>query len=268
MGKASSAKKIQRVQRAGVSKTPGQRRALGFPAAIIGILIVGSVLVFVARDARSSAAATAPEANKDHWHTAFGVYDCGEYLPPVPDSGNDPNGIHTHSDGLIHVHPFGAAASGNQAKFSVFADAVGIVIDDDTVTMPAAMGGQELKNGADCEVDGEKVPGELKMLIWPPQATDEVEPEVVDGDFGNVRFTEDGQIMVLALIPEGTDVEDIPLPSSIEALKDPLAAEGGGTQQPTESTVPQAIPGETVPATPDPASQTTAPAPETTAPGN
>ena len=261
MGKASSAKKIQRVQRAGVSKTPGQRRALGFPAAVIGILLAGSVLVFFARDARSTAASTAPEANKDHWHVAFGVYDCGEYLPNVPDSGNDPNGIHTHSDGLIHVHPFGAAAAGNQARFSVFADAVGITIDGETVTMPAAMGGQELKNGAECEVDGEKVPAELKMLVWPPQATDEVDPEVVDGDFGDMRFTEDGAIWVLALIPEGTDVNDIPLPPSVEALQDPLASEGGGAQEPTGSTVPLSIPETTAP-------PTTAPAPETTAPGN
>ena len=49
MGKASSAKKIKRVQQAGVSRAPGQRRNMAYPALIISILVVGSVLVFFAR---------------------------------------------------------------------------------------------------------------------------------------------------------------------------------------------------------------------------
>jgi len=52
MGKASQAKKIKRVQQAGVSRAPGQRRQLAYPALIVGIVIVGLVLVYFARDSR------------------------------------------------------------------------------------------------------------------------------------------------------------------------------------------------------------------------
>jgi hypothetical protein len=41
MGKASSAKKIKRVQQAGVSRAPGQRRNMAYPALILAILVVG-----------------------------------------------------------------------------------------------------------------------------------------------------------------------------------------------------------------------------------
>jgi hypothetical protein len=58
----------------------------------------------------------------------------------------------------------------------------------------------------------------------------------------------------LALIPEGMDPKDVPLPPSVEQLKNPLEAEGGGTPQPTDSTIPTA----SVPI--DPTASTVAPA--------
>ncbi len=48
MGKASSSKKIKRVQAAGATRSPGQRRQLGFPALIIGIIVVGLIGTFFA----------------------------------------------------------------------------------------------------------------------------------------------------------------------------------------------------------------------------
>jgi hypothetical protein len=265
MGKASSAKKIQRVQRAGVSRSPGQRRNLGFPAAIIGIVIVGSVLVFFARSAKVDAGADAPVANQDHWHYAFGTFDCDHYLPNVPNPNVDPDGIHTHGDGLIHIHPFVAAAAGKNATFKVFAETVGMQVSDEQVTMPVAMGGQVLKNGGTCKnAKGKKEKARLVMLSWPPQATDKVKPKVITSDFNGFQFVEDKAILTLALIPESMKPEDVPLPPSVDQLKDPTQAEGGGTPQPVTSTTvaPAAGAATTVPATPS----TTAPAaPSTTA---
>ena len=48
MGKASSSKKIRRVQQAGVSRAPGQRRNLAYPALIVGIIVVGTLRVATA----------------------------------------------------------------------------------------------------------------------------------------------------------------------------------------------------------------------------
>jgi len=136
---------------------------------------------------------------------------------------------------------------------------------DDELTFPTTMGGETFTNGDTCTIDGKKEKAVLKAFVWPPQASEKVEPEVYTSDFRNIRFSQDQGIVALAFVPEGT--KKIPLPPSIEALKDPLAAEGGGTQQPetpTESTV---VPADgtatTVP--PADASATTVPATPTTA---
>ncbi len=244
MGKASSAKKIKRVQQAGVSRAPGQRRNLGYPALIIGILIVGSVLVFFARGERSAAADEAPVANQDHWHAAFGLDICGQLQDNPGDAGPDTKGIHTHQDGLIHIHPFVGAAAGENATFQVFADQTGIEVTDDSLTLPD---GTTYTNGDDCEdEDGKKEAGRVALYVWPPQATDATDPEVITSDIATTRFTEDGQTFVLAFVPKGTEVA---LPPSVEALANPIDLETPPEEGSTEFTTTTA-PGATTTAPP------------------
>lgn len=253
MGKASQSKKIKRVQQAGVSRAPGQRRNLGYPALIIGILLVGSVLVFFARGERSAAASQAPVANQDHWHAAFGIDICGEIQPNPGDDGPDTVGIHTHQDGLIHIHPFVGAAAGENARFELFAEQTGIELGDGEFTLPD---GTTYANGDDCEgEDGESQPGRVALYVWPPQATDSTEPRVVTEDIGAVRFTDDGQAFVLAFVPEDAEVQ---LPPSVEALANPSDLETTPEEGSTEFTTTSA------PATTAP----TTTAPTTTAPGD
>lgn len=258
MGKASSAKKIKRVQQAGVSRAPGQRRNLGYPALVIGILIVGSVLVFFARGERSAAADEAPVANQDHWHAAFALDICGEIQANPGDDGPDTKGIHTHQDGLIHIHPFVGAAAGTNATFQVFADQTGIEVTDDSITLPD---GKTYTNGDDCtDEDGKKQEGRVAMYVWPPQATEATEPEIVTKDIAGVRFTDDGQAFVLAFVPKGAKV---PLPPSVEELANPSDLESPPEEGSTEFTTTTAPAGD--------AATTTAPtttAPTTTTPGN
>ena len=258
MGKASSAKKIKRVQQAGVSRAPGQRRNLGYPALIIGIIIVGSVLVFFARGEKSASADEAPVANQDHWHAAFAIDICGELQENPGDDGPDTKGIHTHQDGLIHIHPFVGAAAGENATFQVFADQTGIEVSDDSITLPD---GTTYTNGDDCtDEDGKKQEGRVAMYVWPPQATDATDPEIITKDIAGVRFTEDGQTFVLAFVPKGADV---PLPPSVEALANPSDLETPPEEGSTEFTTTTAPAGD--------AATTTAPtttAPTTTTPGN
>jgi hypothetical protein len=227
MGKASSSKKIRKVQQAGVSRAPGQRRNLGYPALIVAIMLVGSVFVYFAREDNAASASEAPVANRDHWHMAFGIDICGQFEGNVSDVGPDRYGIHTHQDGLIHVHPFGGAASGERATFSVFAEQVGIQLGDGEFTLPD---GRTYADGDDCETDDGTQPGRVALYVWPPQATDATEPEVITSDIGSVRFRSDGQAFVLAFTPE----DDEPtLPPTVPALANPadLAAE-----QPEEGT--------------------------------
>lgn len=248
MGKASSAKKIKRVQQAGVSRAPGQRRKYGYPALIVGIIVVGSVMVYFARGQQSAAADEAPVANQDHWHAAYALNICGENQPNPSDVGPDTKGIHTHGDGLIHIHPFVGAASGEHATFQVYADQLGIELGDDSFTLSD---GTTYKNGDDCEINGKKKPGQVKLFVWPPQATDATDPEVITEDIGATRLTKDGQVFVLAFVPEGYEMS---LPPSVEALANPI------DEEPAPPTTSEAVPSSTVAGAEEPGT----PAPEST----
>lgn len=252
MGKASSAKKIKRVQQAGVSRAPGQRRNLAYPALIVAIIVIGTVLVLFARDERQATASVAP-TSRDHWHAAFGIDICGEFQENLSDSGPDALGIHTHADGLIHIHPFGSGASGENATFQKYADQVGIELGNDSFTLPD---GTTYTNGDPCPNDENRT-GRVALYVWPPQANENTEPRIVTSDLGNVRFTEDGQIFALVFAPEDAEVS---LPPSVPALANPSDEEP--QQGSVNGSVPEATT-TTAPATGEP-SETTVPAETTT----
>ena len=108
VGKASSSKKVQRAAKAAASsRGTSEKRELGFPLTIAAVVILGVALVLIARESREVVAPT----TDDHWHSAYTVYDCGM---PVAEftSTTDPDGIHTHQDGLIHIHPFNKPLDG------------------------------------------------------------------------------------------------------------------------------------------------------------
>src|SRR4051812_43017743 len=146
MGKASSAKKVARAARAGGSRRAGQRRALGFSVAVGLVIVVGLLPVVFARERRHANAL--PRANQDHVHSALDIYTCvadtsgetttttttvpgettttppetsttqlgsndvhGEFQAAPADVKADELGIHSHGDGLIHIHPFTSSAA-------------------------------------------------------------------------------------------------------------------------------------------------------------
>ena len=259
MGKASSSKKIRRVQQAGVSRAPGQRRNLAYPALIVAIIVVGTVLVVLARDTRQATASEAP-TTRDHWHEAFGINICGEFLDPVTDDGADRLGIHTHQDGLIHVHPFGAGGSGENATMQVFLDQIGAEVSDGTLTLND---GTSKKSGDKCEDEA----AELALFVWPPQANDKTEPEKLTGaEIGEARFIEDGGAYVLSFNPDDFTP---PLPPSMTELANPSDVEPGqstdGPNTATSTTAPEGTP-TSVP-TPTDSTATVPVDPTTSAPG-
>ncbi len=261
MGKASASKKIKRVQAAGVSRSPGQRRNIAFPALIVGILIVGSLLTFFARDYRKGERADAPVVNKDHWHAAFAVQLCGLFQDnePAPDNSD---GIHIHSDKLIHIHPYVKDAAGKNATFGVFARNADIKLGDGKFTLA---NGKTYANGDKCTDEaGKETKGRVALYVWPPQATSKTKPEVYTEDIGKVRFAEQGMAFVLSFGPEGTEPK---LPPTIGNLQNPNDSD----EAPAETTT--TAPGTSTPdtSTPDTSTpDTSAPdtsAPETSEPG-
>lgn len=227
MGKASSAKKVARAARAGGSRRPGQRRELGFPLVIAVVVLLGVALVVYARSTREALAEPRSQATDepDHWHAAYGIAKCGDFVfdteaTYLTDAGPDALGIHTHADGVIHVHPFTDSAAGRNARMRLFFDQVGIDVSDSKVTFPDGTTWDESKDT--CTVDGEEVRAQIVLAKWNDvqDAVDGEKPnDIRTEDLGDVRFTADGEYYTLALVPEG-QLEDIPVrPGILDALR-------------------------------------------------
>ncbi len=295
MGKASSAKKVARAARTG-GKVTGQRRNVGFPAAIVAIVILGVGLIAFARESQPGGGSP---ALGEHWHAAYGIYVCDRWVQNVPDRGPDTLGIHTHEDGLIHIHPFLAGAAGRSATLGKFFDQTGLKVTDSSITLPPGdvFGERTYKNGeTKC---GDK-DGRVIMAYWEDAQTAGGEPDDVrTSNIGGEHFEKDLGAFTIAFLPEGVD--EIPAPPSAPGIVQGAAVdgpvdteanedatqedlqdqfqEGGDTSLPaedpaTETTAPAEEGGETtVPAdegsetTAPPESETTAPATETTAGG-
>jgi len=231
MGKASSAKKIKRVQQAGVSRAAGQRRAFGYPALIGGIIIVGILLVFFARQSIVSSDEVAPTTD-DSWHVAFGLNVCGEFQDQLENVTKDTTGIHIHDDGLIAVHPKNAESAGTNATFGKFAESVGLTVTDTAITLPD---GTTKTNGDKCEDQD----GRVALVVWPPQANENTEPRVITQNINTTPFTEDGQIFELVFDSRGAENK---LPPSVSTLSDPDTKEPA---DPASSATTTTAPGET-----------------------
>ncbi len=161
----------------------------------------------------------------EHWHAAYGIFICEDFVDPIQDQ-SDPEGIHTHGDGVIHIHPFGESAAGANATLGKFFEAMRIELTDDGLFSDAG----SLEAGLDC--DG--VPAELSVARWTLSTLDQP-PTIVETGIADVRFTEDLEIYTLAFAPAGTE---IPLPPSIASL--------GSLTDVDPSEIPELPPGFTV----------------------
>lgn len=204
MAKASSSKKVQRAARAAASsKGASERRQLGFPLIVALVVVLGVVLVIVARGSRDPV--TSPTTD-DHWHSAYTVYDCGVPMP-VFEGQVDPDGIHSHGDSLIHIHPYNSSATGDDARLGVFLETMNASIDVDGIF---AENGEFDPILTEDGCDGE--PAAVKVARWNIGAAGGPEIlEVYEDDFDDIRLLEDGEGFTFALVAVG---EDPPPPAS------------------------------------------------------
>lgn len=245
MGKASSRKKVARVAGTGGGRTG--RRGSGswvWPGVLGLVVVLGVALVAVSASSSDNADDVPPLLNTgapddDHWHQAFGVYVCGEQLPAVPDFG-DPDGIHTHADGLIHVHPFSTKVTGNRAVLGVFLKEAGIEVSETSLKLPQR---DELENGDECP-DGKK--GKVQLVVRELTQGGGGEAKSIPGDPNDLKLAQ-GQIITLAFMPEGAEIPPPPA-DRVSRLLDPGDLPPG--QQPvvpegTTGTTPPPATGET-----------------------
>lgn len=193
--------------------TAGQRDVsfvtrLGFPSLVALVCLLGIGVVFYAWTQRE---ALARPAQGDHWHAVYGVYDCtlpgdDKYLPPFL-SADDPTGIHSHGDGIMHVHPFFEASAGDRAQFGHFFDSMGIDVTPEQITLD---NGTVLQAGTEC-ADGSG-PAEIRVLEWkfdfqanlPLDERSDPENDYFD-NFRDIHFDNDRQVFIIAFAAAGTD---------------------------------------------------------------
>ncbi len=86
-----------------------------------------------------------PAIGQDHWHATYQVLICGQGQPNFPtwDAG-----VHTHADGVIHVHPFLPSERGAGARLVRWFEYGGGRLTQSEMRMPGDR--QEYKNGDIC----------------------------------------------------------------------------------------------------------------------
>ncbi|MDP8976165.1 MAG: hypothetical protein M3N28_07365 [Actinomycetota bacterium] len=266
MGKASSAKKVARAATTGGGRTSQGARPWGWYSALAVVVIVGAFLVVSSRNERLSAdnpvtadkpRAAAPDRNfpGDHWHAAYGIYLCDRFAPDIQ-TDRDPSGIHTHNDGIIHIHPFTRAVSGSKATFGVFAETVGLSVSEDEVKV----GDKTYKNGDKC---GDKE-GRLQVLLNGKERP---------GDPKDIRLQDRDQLVIAFAPRDDAKVpENPPSAANLDNLNDVEGSPGAtssttqapnpeGTTAPPEEPSAPAPPGAEPSPTPPPSTSAPPPAP-------
>ena len=248
MGRASSTKKVSRAAGTGGGRTArgGSKPWLWY--VVMGFVVVaGSLVVAFSREQRRDALASgpaneAPQANVDHWHAAYGIYLCDEFVPPIQDQ-TDPKGIHTHADGIIHIHPFVRSAAGSNATLGIYADAVKMTLSDTEIEVP---GGKSFREGR-TKCDGKDGIVQVK-----------VNDQVITDDVADIRL-HDRDHITIAFAPEGAELPEPPSVPNLDNLSD--------VEQPASTTTVPGPAGDTSSTVPGGATDTTSPT-ATTAPGS
>lgn len=227
----SSTKKLAKVARSGKKRTIRESSDRTYPLAIGAIVVVGCLMVFWGRSVRVEAQSVQPKLS-DHWHAAYGTYTCDAFAAPPADAGADKLGIHTHQDGVIHIHPFSSAAAGERADIGKFFDMVGMKVTDGKLVMAD---GTTYESGVTTCPDGQT--GKLVLVAWPNADDPAAAPKVITKDIASTQFANDRMAFTLAFVPEDK-VADIPRPESIPNLDNLSDVQGSTPSVPTGGSVP------------------------------
>jgi hypothetical protein len=148
----------------------------------------------------------APYANTDHWHAALGVNVCGRWLANAPafedrEGTSLHAGLHSHGDGLVHVHPFYAAEAGANATLGRFLEYGGWFAGTDRLRLWDAQ----------IHTSGNGCAGKPARVRW------SVDGRERHGDPSRLRL-ENQQVIVLAFLPPDAPIGT---PPQVKALAGP-----------------------------------------------
>ena len=153
---------------------------------ILLALLVALALTVVARQftdgggGASTGPPTPPLIGLDHWHATYQVFVCGERQP---DFQLWEGGVHTHDDGVIHIHPLIHSEEGEGARLVKWFEYGGGELTQSEIMLP---GGREIfRNGDRCP-DGNE--GVLQVYVNGERLDDWSRYIPQDGDRVRVAF--------------------------------------------------------------------------------
>ena len=124
----------------------------------LGGVLAGFVVVLVFLIVTSGGAGSGGRypAIGDHWHARYNISICGESVDTFPAS---PGEVHTHGDGLFHLHPLRLGEAGRNSNLARFMASTGSRLTNDSIQLPT---GEVYTNGDECP-DG--TPGRLYLRV-------------------------------------------------------------------------------------------------------
>jgi hypothetical protein len=232
---ASSTRKAAKLAQKGRGKRVRFQGGTVFPAAVAAVLVIGVGTIVYARQSVPAADSSPPTIN-DHWHIAYGFYLCDTWyrlagnVEEVNSQGQLINsqflatGVHSHDDGVIHWHPYGARSVGRRADLGVFLDVYDVEVSEEELKFPE---GQPVNadTGAVAEqrefLEDETKCGdedaELQVVTW-NNFTDTDDGTTYISNFEDIRVTDDAMAMSIAFVPRDTEITMPPWAAELPAL--------------------------------------------------
>jgi hypothetical protein len=257
---SSSTKKAAKLAQKGKGRKVRFQGGTVFPAAVAMTLILGFALIVYSRQSVPAADSTPPTID-DHWHAAYGFYLCDTWyelqgnLEELTASGQFANqeflrtGVHSHDDGVIHWHPFGSPAVGENAVLGVFLDTYDVELENDVLTFPE-------NNRLGFAEDGEYVEGETKCNGEDAELSVRAWGSFTDTDSGKryianmdrIHIDNDGMVFGIYFTPQDADQ---PMPPKAQQLPE-LGAVDSGQVTPDELVPDTTVPGGSTPESVEP----------------
>jgi hypothetical protein len=173
------------------------------------VVVVGVLLVTLTYADRQNNADAAPTIG-DHWHAFLGYDVCGTWLPNAPsfeDRANEAGvraGLHSHGDGLMHIHPFSSDEAGDKATLGRFLSYGGWTTSDSSFHV---WDDKEHKNGDKCGTGAGAKEAEVQWTVGRFGKTWTGTPR--SGNPSDYK-PKNGDIVAIYLLPKGAKLPEPP----------------------------------------------------------
>jgi len=231
---SSSANKVAKLASRGKGKRVRFQSGTTFPVIVAVTALVMVLLIGYAR-ASVPAVDSGPPQPGDSWSHAYGIKVCDQWLPNLTGtkaeltkdaSTGDQTKVATgnDADGLIHYHPQVGGATGRKARLGVFLNIYNIKLSDTRLELPkdqVGAGEQNVWDTSNFKCNGKST--QIRVRVWKDYTTSDFFDNVTA--FPTLRFTNNGMVFSIAVLPKG---DDIPKPDSVSKLS-ALGIVGAGT---------------------------------------